>query len=164
MELLTELPYGLAGTIYRSSLPFSPLFDPGGLLLTEFLDAAIDTVVMLTPYEEVLRLIGFDLAERYEQLGFEVIHAPVDDFSIPTPNGFMGPIRETLQAAHKGRKIVIHCHAGLGRTGMFAACLAKVVFNLMGDEASAWVRRYIPHAIETQEQRQFIKDFQLDGD
>ena len=164
MELLAELPYGLPGRVYRSPLPFSPLFDPQGFLLTAFLDAGVDTVVMLTPQEEVHRLTGIDLAEQYQQLGFEVIYAPVVDFSIPSAEGFQGPIREALRAAQAGRTIVIHCHAGLGRTGMFAACLAKVIFDLPGEEASAWVRRYIPRAIETSEQRQFIKNFIFEAD
>ena len=71
---LTLLPYGLAGPIYRSSLPFSPMFDPAGRLLDAYLSAGIDVVVMLTQPEEVQRLIRMNLAERYEALGLSLIH------------------------------------------------------------------------------------------
>jgi protein-tyrosine phosphatase len=157
--ILTKLPYGLAGDIYRSPLPFSPLFDRQGILLETFIEAEVDTIVMLTPKEEVMELTGLDLYDRYKQLGFDVIYAPVEDFSIPPANGFQKPLRDTLRAAQAGSTIIIHCHAGLGRTGMFAACLAKVVFNLDGEGASNWVRQYIPRAVETQEQHQFVEDF-----
>jgi protein-tyrosine phosphatase len=163
-DLLTELPFGLNGRIYRSPLPFSPFFDPQRLVLDAYLDVGVDTVVMLTTAEEVERLLGFNLADQYKQLGFDVIYAPVDDFSVPSKGGFQEPIEKALQAANAGRTIALHCHAGLGRTGMFAACLSKVVFGLDGEEASAWVRQYIPKAVETQEQHQFINDFQYGVD
>ena len=159
-KLLTKLPYRLPGTIYRSPLPFSPLFDRHGQLLDAFVYADVDTVVMLTPIEEVEELIGVNLYIRYQQLGFDVIYAPVEDFSIPSEGGFQQPIQDTLRAAKAGKTIVIHCHAGLGRSGMFAACLAKVVFDIDGEKASEWVRQYIPRAVETWEQHQFVKEFE----
>jgi len=59
-NLLTLLPYGLAGSIYRSPLPFSPLFDRQGLVLDAFVSAGVDTVVMLTPKSEVKDLTALD--------------------------------------------------------------------------------------------------------
>ncbi len=35
-KILTELPFGLAGTIYRSPLPFSPVYDPKGELIDAY--------------------------------------------------------------------------------------------------------------------------------
>ena len=163
-ELLTRLPYKLPGRIYRSPMPFSPLFDPHGRVLDAYLDAGINTIVMLTPINEVVELTGINLFYRYQQLGFDVIHVPVEDFSVPEDGAFQKPIHETLQAANAGKTIVIHCHAGLGRSGMFAACLAKVVFGLDGEQASRWVRGHIPRAVETREQHDFISNFQLELD
>jgi len=123
--------------------------------------AGIDVVVMLTQPKEVQRLIGMNLAKRYQELGFDVIRAPIADFSVPEVGALNKPIRETLRAARDGQTIVIHCHAGLGRTGMFAACLAKVVFGMDGMEARAWVRQHIRHAVETVEQLEYILSFEL---
>ena len=158
---LTLLPYGLAGSIYRSPLPFSPMFDPADRVLDAYSKAGIDVVVMLTQPKEVQRLIGMNLAKRYQELGFDVIRAPIADFSVPEVGALNKPIRETLRAARDGQTIVIHCHAGLGRTGMFAACLAKVVFGMDGMEARAWVRQHIRHAVETVEQLEYILSFEL---
>lgn len=163
-EVLTNLPYGLPGTIYRSPMPLSPLFDPRGRVLDAYLGVGVDTVVMLTPLGEVEELTGINLYDRYQQLGFDVIHAPVEDFSIPPDGAFHEPIQKTIRAANAGRTIVIHCHAGLGRSGMFAACLAKVVFDMDAEEASQWVRQYIPNAVETWEQHDFIKNFEYKMD
>lgn len=158
-NVLTELPYGLAGKIYSSPLPFSPLFDPQGDVLDAYHQLGVEMIVMLTLKEETHRLTGMDMLDRYQQLGFDVIYAPVHDFSIPDKGAFQYPIQKTLQAAKFGRTIAIHCHAGIGRTGTFTSCLAKVVFNFSGDEAVSWVRQYIPHAVENTRQYQFVLDF-----
>ena len=161
---LTELPYGLPGQIFRSPLPFSPFFDPEQNLLDAYIDAGVQTVVMLTPEEEAKELTGQDMRKLYQNMGFDLIYAPIPDFSIPAFGALQSPLKQVLQAARAGRTIVIHCHAGLGRTGLLAACLAKVVFDMDGLEALAWVRQYIPDAVETVEQLRLIQDFELIAD
>jgi protein-tyrosine phosphatase len=164
LDKLIELPYGLEGTIYRSPLPFSLMFDPAQTVMDAYLRAGVDTVVMLTPEEEARGLTGRDLRREFCDQGFEVIYAPVMDFSVPEEGVFQTAIPKTLQTARGGKTIVVHCHAGIGRTGMFAACLARVVFDMTGDEAVAWVREYVPHAVENQAQYQFVKSFEMTGD
>jgi hypothetical protein len=160
-QLLTKLPFGLAGEIYRSPLPFSPIYDPYGELIDAYQAAGIDVVVMLTPIEEVIRMTGVDLLACYQTLGLRVIHAPIEDFSTPEKGALLLPIEQTLAAAQAGENIVIHCHAGVGRTGLFIACLARVVFELSAADAVDWVRRTIPSAVENEAQMAFIRDFEL---
>ncbi|MFH1702212.1 MAG: protein-tyrosine phosphatase family protein [Nitrospirota bacterium] len=50
----------------------------------------------------------------------------------------------------------MHCSAGVGRTGLFATCLARKILDLSGVDAIKWVRRFIPMAIETNEQCQMV--------
>ncbi len=163
-KILTKLPFGLPGQIYRSSMPFSPMFDPKKRILQAYLDVGIEVVVMLAEDWEVRELTGMDLKARYQQLGMTVIYAPIRDFSVPEPGDLQEPIRKTLEAARAGKTIVIHCHAGWGRTGIFAACLAKVVFNLPAEKAVYWLRQYIPRAVENQVQYEFVSDFKYLGD
>lgn len=159
LENFTHLPYGLKGEVYRSALPYSPLFDPKGDLVEAFVDVGVDLVVMLTPEDEVWEVTGRNLKGLYKDFGFNVIYVPVEDFSVPDPGDFQGPIRQVLNAARSGKSVVIHCQAGLGRTGMFAACLAKAVLDLNGEEAVRWVRRYVPEAVQTAQQFRFVERF-----
>jgi protein-tyrosine phosphatase len=163
-NILTELPYGLAGTIYRSPLPFSPMFDPEGWVLPAYEAAGVELVVMLNTVDELQDLLGYDLGALYGELGYDVIHAPVPDFQTPLLEVFQPALESTLAAINEGRTIAIHCHAGIGRTGTLAACLAKVVFELSGEDAVTWVRQFIPDAVENQAQYQFVLDYQVPKD
>ena len=156
---LTRLPYGLAGTVYRSPLPFSPLFDPRGRVLPAYERHGVDTVVVLNETEELQRVLGQDLLGHYRQLGYDVIHAPAPDFNVFQPEVLKLALKATLAAAEAGRTIAIHCHAGVGRTGILAACLAKTVFGISGEDAVAWLRQFIPEAVEGDLQYRFVLDF-----
>ena len=59
--------------------------------------------------------------------------------------------------ASQGNHLVVHCHAGIGRTGMFAACLAVHNLGCSSVEAISWVRQRIPGAIEVPEQIRIIE-------
>ena len=159
MRSITELPYGLPGTVYRSPMPFSPMFDPGGIVLRDYLAARVEIIVMLTSVEEAAAITRMDLPKLYGELGYTLIQSPVTDFSVPEGDGFLDALRGTWQAVKDGRTVAVHCHAGLGRTGIFAACLAKKAFGWDGEKAVTWLRRYIPGAVENRSQLQFINEF-----
>jgi hypothetical protein len=49
-------------------------------------------------------------------------------------------VGHVLEHARAGRRVAIHHHAGMSRTGIFAARLARDALGLGGDEAIARVR------------------------
>jgi protein-tyrosine phosphatase len=159
LDKLTELPFGLPGAIYRSPMPYSPIFDPGQVVMPGYQKVGVQVVVVLASWGEIRDLTDRDLLAEYQAAGMDVIYSPAPDFGIPDEDVLREAISETLCAARAGKTVAAHCHAGLGRTGIFAACLAKIVFGYDGLEAHTWVRQAIPGAVETQQQFQFIEDF-----
>ena len=154
---LTELPYHLPGRIFRSPMPFS-VYDPQGDSLLQFKREKGSLIVLLAEEAECMERTGRNLKSLYYQEGFQVIHLPIPDFGVPSKGDLEKAVRKTVKHAQAGRNIVIHCHAGLGRTGLFVAYLAKEVLRLSSEEAIHWTRKYIPHALETPEQERFIMD------
>lgn len=152
---LTELPLGLQGRIFRSPMPFGD-FDPQGSALNDFKKQEVSVVVVLSGDEECVRKARRDLRTLYALEGFNVIHVPILDFAAPAKVRLESTLTTTIEHAQAGRHVAIHCHAGIGRTGMFAACLARRVLGLSGRQAIEWVRRLIPGAVETTEQEQFV--------
>jgi len=92
----------------------------------------------------------------YLKEGFQVLYLPIPDFSVPTKDDLEQAVHQTIAYAQAGHHLVIHCSAGIGRTGLFMAYLAKRCLGLSGAEALQWVRRYIPHAVETPEQQRLV--------
>src|SRR4030042_6299813 len=152
---LTELPYHLPGSIFRSPMPFS-VYDPQGDCLLEFKREKGSIIVLLAEEAECRERTGRHLKSLYYQEGFQVIHLPIPDFGVPSKVDLEGTVKKTVKHAQAGQNIVIHCHAGLGRTGLFVAYLAKEVLGLSSEEAICWTRKYVPHALETAEQRKWV--------
>lgn len=156
--LFSELPFGAPGHIFRSPTPGSYMFDPQDKVLALYLANKIDIVVVLNSEEEHLRYTGKDLLKRYTQAGFRVIYAPVPDFSAPELGHWDQALQAAVSAVQAGENLAIHCHAGIGRTGIFAALMAHDLLGTNAEESITWVRKYIPYAIDTDYQKRFVRD------
>ncbi len=157
--LLTEIPLELPGRLYRSPMPFS-LFDPQGILWEAYRRVGVQGVVVLVPEEELAARSGLPLLELYRQAGMEVFHLPSEDFGVPDPEALAAGVRWALQGLREGRTLAAHCYAGLGRTGLFLACLARARWGWAPHRAIAWVRRHVPGAIQTEEQEVWVYLFE----
>jgi hypothetical protein len=106
------------------------------------------------------------------------ISIPTRDFKVPKLSDMHAGIAKALEAIVQGNDLYAGCMMGVGRTGLFMACLAKVMLNyaeqkawdfLSRDElkknaplhpAIIYVRKhYNSHAVETDDQKQFVSDF-----
>ena len=155
---LTKLPFTIPGKIYRSAMPYSS-YDPDGELLSEYKNRDISMVIMLSNDEENLRITGQDLRALYEHEGLDILYLPIPDFGTPDMSELREAVHKALDYSQSGKGMVIHCHAGLGRTGMFAACMAKEGLDYSSEEAINWVRELIPGAVEVPEQELIIRSF-----
>lgn len=155
---LAELPFGFKGRVFGSAMPFGA-YDQQGETYRAYIAHAVSVVVVLAADDECFQQTHRVLRTFYSEQGFKVIHLPIPDRGIPARQEMAQAITVTLEEAQAGRHIAIHCLAGLGRTGTFAACMAKQTMGLTGNEAIRWVRKHLPNAVETSGQKQFVLDY-----
>jgi protein-tyrosine phosphatase len=110
--------------------------------------------------EYELELLGIsDLVARCAALGLAIIRFPIGNFSTPdTPDELVPLVTSVLDTARGGGTVFIHCWAGLGRSGMVAAC-SLAAGGIAPDDAIVTVRRYRRGAIETPEQEAYVHRF-----
>jgi protein-tyrosine phosphatase len=159
-EYLTRLPFGFPGQIYRSPMPYG-VFDPERSVLGLYQKAGVAVVVMLVSDAEAREKTGRDLRRVYTENGMTVIYLPIPDFDIPASDALLSGLDKIQAEAQAGRNVAVHCNAGIGRTGLVIACLARQVFGMPGEQAISWVQQYIEHAVESEIQYSFVQDLEL---
>lgn len=96
--------------------------------------------------------------EALNALDFSYLHLPVEDFTPPS----LAQIREGLAFIKaqnsEAHPVLVHCGAGMGRTGTLLACYL-VSQGKLPQEALDEVRQLRPGSVETVEQEQLV--FQL---
>jgi len=114
-------------------------------------------VVLLTP-PEIRVFFDFDLCELYRAGGVEPLHYPVEDGLVPEDMGSFHGLVSGVRRKLQGARVLAHCNAGLGRTGVLAAGLL-VLEGASGGAAISRVRKVRRGALENRVQESFIEEY-----
>lgn len=121
----THLPPDTAGSIWLSAMPGR--LEPWDVFLARAGQHHIARVVCLTPRHEVASLSpAYHAAIVGDQLPFTWQALPMRDLGLAEQaQAFREGIDAVANAVRAGDAVLLHCAAGIGRTGTAAACLLK---------------------------------------
>lgn len=118
----------------------------------------------LVPYDALLRQRAAQLGIAAESLRYR--RFPVEDMGLPTAKRLAEVLAALADSAAAGRRAVVHCWGGIGRTGTVVGCHLQQAYNLSGEEALAriaaeWqtvekVNRF-PTSPQTRQQLDFVR-------
>lgn len=91
---------------------------------------------------------------------FRSLHLDVSDFTAPTLEQIDAAMQFVGESAHDGEAVLIHCFAGMGRTGTLLACYLVSEGRSAG-MAIEEVRRARPGSIEDPSQERVIHAWEL---
>ena len=100
----------------------------GGALLEEEIarlkQQGVDVLVSLLTPEETEEEELQQEADLCAQNGIEFISFPIPDRAVPPRDGtFTRFLHGLLERLAEGKRVAVHCWAGIGRSGLVAACL-----------------------------------------
>lgn len=153
----------LGGRIGLTSCPgtagHSVCDEPLARDLAAIRDGGASLLVTLMEAHELAMLGVPALGRRAEALGIDWLHLPIADMTVPD-EAFEAswPVCSALVRSrlHAGRRVVLHCRGGRGRTGLVAARLLAED-GVPPDDAIGLVRTLRPGAIETAAQEAHVR-------
>ncbi len=131
------LPDAVPGRLWLQSMPGR--LESWGAFLDEARARQLNLVVCLNPLDEVAQLSpAYHKAIAEGRLPFRWLHLPMRDFGLGTDTAaFRAGVEQVTQGLKLGESVLLHCAAGIGRTGTVAACALKQ----LGLETEAALRR-----------------------
>lgn len=146
-----------ANQIYRSVMP-NGCYDDENSVIGQWRSLNIDYVICLCPKSEFLRKAVKEQDDIYGK-HYKYINYPIQNYKCP--NDF-SDMKNLLQILHNllenGKKILIHCSAGIGRTGLFLSCfLLHLGYN--SQDAVSITKTNIIKSFTNPLQNQYFIDF-----
>jgi atypical dual specificity phosphatase len=89
---------------------------------------------------------------------FDALHVPVEDFTAPQPEQVESAMQFLNARVNAGQGALVHCRAGIGRTGTMLACFL-VSRGWPPEESIDYVRLNRPGSLEVYAQEEIVHEY-----
>ena len=159
---LQQLSADWRGTMILSPCPTINHEARGNInIIDQWSNTHVRMVVTLLEKAEI-KALGFEtLAAHLSQTDILWHHFPIRNMDAPANSSelrLQEIIIHMAQCFNTGKAVFIHCHAGLGRTGLVAATVLKS-FGMTTNAAMSAIRKKRPGSIESHIQEIFVENW-----
>ncbi|KAM9362157.1 protein tyrosine phosphatase domain-containing protein 1 [Symphorus nematophorus] len=96
--------------------------------------------------------------ETFMEAGIYYYNFGWKDYGVASLTTILDMVKVMSFAVQEG-KLAVHCHAGLGRTGVLLACYLVFTSRMSADQAILFVRAKRPNSIQTRGQLLCVREF-----
>ncbi|XP_052449466.1 protein tyrosine phosphatase domain-containing protein 1 [Carassius gibelio] len=96
--------------------------------------------------------------ETFMEAGIYFYNFRWNDYGVASLTSILDMVKVMCFAIQEG-KMAVHCHAGLGRTGVLLACFFLFTTQMTADQAILLVRSKRPNSIQTRGQLHCVRQF-----
>jgi len=148
-----RIPLHVPGELYVSPMPYGR-YD-SDRVFRFFKQEEVQRVVILLSDREIKKRCRRDLKKLYQKHKMKITQFPMVDFLQPGHGDMDQLIPDLAQKLRDGERIVVHCHAGVGRSSVVVACLVAVLDHTDLERSIELIKANMENNI-TVEQKRFI--------
>ncbi len=126
--IFREIPVDLPGRLFVSPMP-TGAYDKGNLLKI-YRNHHVDHIFSLVTDDEIRKKARKDIFAEYSKLGIKYSRYIIKDFQTPSLDDLKKLVDEAIGLLKHKKKILVHCHAGVGRTALAVACIVMTIENI----------------------------------
>lgn len=158
-HIFKRIPLEASGELYASPMPFSK-FDPSNDMVKFYGTHNINHIFVLVTDKELSAKARRPVLKAYDKKGFSYSRFVIGDYQAPSLDVLTALVEEASLRLNNREKIVVHCHAGVGRTSLALSCIIIGIEKASAEEAIRRVKDNIAVNI-TNEQLRVTEKFAI---